>query len=347
MERNRGLDLLRLLAGMAVVMLHYNFGHTFKMMDEIPFANRMLLYGMETLCVPAVNIFMLISGYFLYRSEKRSIGKIINLLILVVVAKEVFYLGPVLLGRHPFEWNLFLENLVPRFYFIILYIAVYLISPYINILLKKITTKSAQRLILLLLIILSVEPWLVDVFERLTGRTWLGLGMISFYGGGGGQTLVQFVLMYIIGASIYKFKEADCHHNVKWGGVYIVASLLIFMSYTVLSPWVSSPYYSPFVILQSVALFYMFLKINCAKVFSKLSKAALTCYIIHWPLLNFLNIEYYTKQPTYILAIQIFVSLVAIYLFSFAFMIIYDFVFKKPQGSLNRITVDYFLDSIK
>lgn len=177
MERNRGLDLLRLLAGMAVVMLHYNYGYAFQMMDNMPTANKMLLYGMEALCVPAVNVFMLISGFFLFNTAKRSLGKVLNLFIMIVFFRELFYLGPVALGRHPFEWNLFLRYLIPNLYFVVLYSVVYIVSPYLNMVIRRLSAKGVINLLLILFILLSVEPWLVDVLERYTHQTFFRFGV--------------------------------------------------------------------------------------------------------------------------------------------------------------------------
>lgn len=342
MARNRGLDLLRLFAGMAVVMLHYNYGYAFPIMDSVSTPNKLLLYGMEALCVPAVNVFLLISGFFLIQSEKRSLGKVINLFVLVVSFRELFYLGPVVLGRHSFEWGLFLTALVPRMYFIVLYSVVYLVSPYINLVIKQLSNKGILRLLLILFLLLSVEPWLVDILEKTTKTTWRGLSMIAFSGADGGQTLVHFMFMYIIGACLNKFEISDYKVKIKWWWVYVATTIIILFSY--ITKWFGSPYYSPFVVLQSVSLFCLFRYVNCAAVFSRLSQAALTCYIIHIQFLNYIKIDYFIHQPTYILALHIVVSLMVIYLLAFVFMIVYDFVFNKPQEKLNKIVLDYKFD---
>ena len=344
MERNRGLDLLRLLAGMAVVMLHYNYGYVFQLMDNIPTANRMLLYGMEALCVPAVNVFMLISGFFLFRTDKRSLGKVLNLFIMIIIFRELFYIGPVALGRHPFEWDLFLRNLVPNLYFIVLYSVVYLVSPYLNMVIRRLSSKGVLRLLLILFILLSLEPWQVDVLEKNAHDSFRGMNMVSFSGADGGQSLVHFAFMYIIGASLCRLEQLGHKMNIKWGGVYLATTIIIFLTYTILSPWMGQPYYSPFVVIQAVALFSLFRKVDRKPFMSRLSKAALTCYIIHIPFLHFLRIDFFIQQPVYVLAIQIIASLIGIYLLAFVFMTTYDFIFKRPQEKLNQLKINYFID---
>lgn len=232
MERNRGLDLLRLLAGMSVVMLHYNYAYAFHHIDTIPEANRLLLCLMEALSMPAVNIFLLISGFFLYKSDRRSLGKAINLLLIVVFFSELFYLGFVALGKVTFETSKFLEHIVPNSYFITLYCAVYLLSPYVNILIRNLTIKSLSRFLLLLTVIISVEPWLVDELELLTGDTWNGVSTVSHWGGQSGHTLVFFIYMYILGASLNRlFNDNRCNQWLMGGGISQFNSSRLFVFY--------------------------------------------------------------------------------------------------------------------
>ena len=342
-ERNSGLDLLRLLAGIAVIMLHYNYGYAFSVIDNLPASNRVILYALETLCVPAVNVFILISGYFLFRTDKRSIGKVLNLLILVIFIREFYYLGMVSLGKLPFQWGKFFQYLIPRCYFVILYGALYLLSPYINIIIRSLSGNSLKYLLLLICVILSIEPWFVDIMQKATTYDWRGISMISFNGGDGGQTLIHFTFMYILGACINKLGEEVNHYVCLEGGVFIVSSIVVFLGITKFSLWFEVSYYNPFVVLQSLSLFSLFQNVKCHKIISIFSKAALVCYVIHPYLLQFLNIKIYANQPFYILITHIVVSLIGIYMVSFVFMIVYDFVFKKPIGYLNNIKTNYFL----
>lgn len=341
MERNQGLDLLRLLAGLAVVMLHYNYGIAFKIIDGVPYVNRMILYAMEALSIPAVNIFLLISGFFLYRSEKRCLGKILNLFIFAVFVNETLYFIENI-GRYPITVKNVVQGLIPRYYFIILYSVVYLLSPYINLFLRQLTTKATKTLVLILLILLSIEPWVIDLFDLMTNLNFRGMSMISFEGGSGGQNLVHFMLMYVLGASLNKLPLPNIR-TALWG--YLVSTLIIFISY-ILRPWGTLvTYYSPYVIAQSVCLIILFMNIKSHTIYlnhiSKLSTAAFACYIIHGQLLYHIRIDYFVLQSWYLLLLHIILSLVCIYLFSFIFKTLYDFLFRKPKSIINRINFDY------
>lgn len=61
--------------------------------------------------------------------------KVVELIIQVIVFREAFYVMSTLLNKEPLSLKEFLINLLPVNYFVILYGVLYIISPYINILL--------------------------------------------------------------------------------------------------------------------------------------------------------------------------------------------------------------------
>lgn len=341
MNRTRGLDLLRLYAGMAVIMLHYNYGFAFPNIENVSVFNYHILYFLEALCIPAVNVFLLISGFFLYKRDDRSLGKVINLFLMVVFARVFFYLVTVINGETQFDMKLLINSLIPNAYFVVLYVVVYLLSPYYNIVIKHLSSKGVSFLVILLLLLLSVEPFFLDVLEKTTGNIWHGMSFVSYYGGGGGQTLVHFSVMYIIGASINRISLSD--KNVIKTGVscFVVSTLAIYVSYSFLNSYIPVPYYSPFVIIQSVSLFYIFKDINCKKIVSDLSKAALMCYLIQFPLLSYFKVEFAVIKPSYFLIGHIIFTLSVIYFASFLFMKVYDLLFMKITNYLNKYKINY------
>ena len=337
MERYRGLDLLRLLAGMMVVMLHYNYGWAFKEINEIPEINRWLLYLMETISIPAVNIFMIISGFFLYRVDRRNIGKILSLFIFAICFKEFFYFTFHIL-KPPITIHGIINSLIPRYYFIVLYSVVYFLSPCVNICIRCLSEKGISCLFVLLFLLLSLEPWLIDIMTTTTTNDWRGMSTISFNGGDGGQTLVNFFLLYIIGAMINRIKLPD-YQLIKWGGLYVVSSVVIFITYLLNQKELVS-YYNPFVIIQTICLFHFFKNVGCWPVFSKLSKAAFTCYIIHWNFLSLLKIKSFLYGPWYVLLLHIIASLTIIYLLSYIVMVVWNKLFSKVNIKLKELEIN-------
>ena len=74
-ERQSNIELLRILAIMGVIVLHYNNpligrGITYAKEGSVNFY---ILYFLESLFACGVDLFMLISGYFMCESKKKSV----------------------------------------------------------------------------------------------------------------------------------------------------------------------------------------------------------------------------------------------------------------------------------
>lgn len=64
-------EILRILAIMGVIILHYNailLDYVFE--NSI---NKEMIYFTESMCICSVNIFILISGYFMCQSKKQTL----------------------------------------------------------------------------------------------------------------------------------------------------------------------------------------------------------------------------------------------------------------------------------
>lgn len=92
--RESGIELLRIFAMLGIILLHYNspiMGKAFDFVDPNS-SNEYLLYFMESLGICGVNLFILISGYFLCATQKRSFSKLFELFLQVVLFKAAFIL---------------------------------------------------------------------------------------------------------------------------------------------------------------------------------------------------------------------------------------------------------------
>ena len=62
-ERNSSIELLRIFAGMAVIILHFNYGSILAI-DQTTGLTHYILLVFEAICICAVNVFIFISGFF-------------------------------------------------------------------------------------------------------------------------------------------------------------------------------------------------------------------------------------------------------------------------------------------
>lgn len=201
-NRKSNIDLLRVFAMCGVIILHYNnptIGGALKYAEHSSFNYYMLLF-LESLNICAVNIFILISGYFMCTNQKRTLFKPFQLLIQVILFSSIIYLVRVMMGLETFDVVRLLSKMIPSNYYVILYSVLYLISPYVNIILNMLTRKKLNEMLVIFITIFSIYPTFIDFIQELSGKEWVGLSSISAYGSQWGYSIINFILLYILGA---------------------------------------------------------------------------------------------------------------------------------------------------
>ena len=81
-------------------------------------------------------------------------------------------------------------------------ITLYLLSPFINQLIKSFDKKTFKLFLLLVLFLFSVWAYGVDALSSFLGDKILRMNTITQLGSINGYTIIQFILMYLIGAFI-------------------------------------------------------------------------------------------------------------------------------------------------
>lgn len=70
-KRNIGVDLLKIILALMVITIHFNARATGNVYNSVNFFPlKFLVYGIHALCLPAVNCYILITGYFSYSNNK-------------------------------------------------------------------------------------------------------------------------------------------------------------------------------------------------------------------------------------------------------------------------------------
>ncbi len=297
-KRRSGIELLRILSALFVVMLHYNDGRAFAYVTKGSLSQYALL-GVESIGICAVNLFVLISGYFLSGSQKRSVLKPFELLVQVMAFSEARYILMVLQSEATLNIKDIVYNALPNSYFVILYAVVYLISPYMNVVFKNLSQKKWNQFVGLLLLLFSVWPVIVDLSEEVLGREWFGFSTIAAWGSQQGFNVVHFSLMYILGGYL-RYHGIPEKYNKKrllipaWlltvAGIFLWALITENMTRMELrSAWV---YHNPLVILSAVLLFCIFAKLDfSSKLINRLAGAAFTNFLLHSEILGIFAIE--------------------------------------------------------
>ncbi len=347
-ERNSSIELLRILAIMGVIVLHYNnqaMGGGLMYVEQKSL-NHFALLALEAMFICAVNVFVLITGYFMVTSQKRNIVKPFGLLLQVVVFRILTLMANYVMNNQLSVKGL-IGCLLPVNYFVILYCTLYFVSPYLNIILKKLSSAQLKCMMICLILLFSVWPTLVDVLQFTTKNEYMGLSTIGMYGSQYGYTIIHFVLMYLIGGSI-RICETD-GKKIR-GRIYkliviwlcVVAFIVLWSLYDANSSW---EYCNPLVIIESVVVFLLFKNLNFkSRIVNSLSKATFTVFLVHTNFFRWLYIDKYVNMSLITMLLHIMISCISIFVICYFIWLIYDLVTRPLFKLLNKIFKPYCID---
>lgn len=345
-KRTSGIELLRILASIGVVILHFNnwsIGGGFKYVLEGGI-NQKYLYLSESFTIAGVDLFIMISGYYLSQTQKRDLFKVVDLLFQVYYVKalllifEILFQGASFSSKDIFYWFL------PNNYYVVLYCVLFIISPYINLVLQNLGKRQYRRFLLILLIIFSCWSFGVDLFEAFVGKSINGLSPVGMYGSQYGYSIVNFILCYIVGAYLSKWNLAALFSKRKlalsmFGCIGIIWVLSLFEhgcnnSGGRINAW---NYNNPVVIVLSASLILFFVQLRIKSVvINELAGAGFICFLINSRLLSHCPIEKIVGKSLFSMAIcQIGIGLFVI---SYLLYKVYSFSIKRILLFIKPLT---------
>ncbi|MCR5215264.1 MAG: acyltransferase [Eubacterium sp.] len=375
-ERQSNIELLRIITALGVIILHYNnpnIGGGFRNVSGN--ANMLIMAFFQAVFVCAVNLFILISGYFMRHSKKRDLLKPVELLSQLLIFEILFILIKELPSGKAISGETILGYFRPSYWFVFVYVALYLISPYINIMWDVLKEKDTKVLLIVMLGCFSIYPIIIDMASYISTLEMSGMGTVGLDGSQAGYTIVNFVIMYLIGLYIRDKDEererglnsnsenfdkensdveksnggkSDCSDKHKstifpWLIINILLILIwsildqtVFNRHTGLIPaWA---YMNPLVITEAILFFLLFrrMKIKNNKVINELAAASFPSYLIHINLLGYFNIEKFVQGNPGILFLHIIGCAVIIYLISFILLKIYQLITKPLFKAIDN-----------
>lgn len=355
-KRNEGIELLRIISMIMILILHY-LGHG-GVLDNLSLNNfnYYIVWILEGICFVAVNVYVLITGYFMYTSNFK-LKKLIILWLQILFYSASIYLILYLLGFVSINFTNLLKVFTPitstMYWFATVYMCLYILSIFLNKFLKNLNKKEHITLIIILAIMFSIIPT-VNIYGA-----WLNFG--SGYG------IAWFIVLYIVAAFIRKYYNRK-HISKRLVINYIIFTLLtpiskfilVWLQRTILSNFISTEtikileskiysYNAIFVFLSSICIFLIFLNHKpkfIKKFILRISPLTFAVYLIHdneflrgilWSYINPIhNIKYiYIHLPLTVILI-FFVCIIIDY--------IRNLVFNKL---INQNKLEYFCDYIE
>lgn len=187
-KRIVSIELLRIVSMMMVVMLHYlGKSELLAPVTESMDVNGYVAWGMETLSIVAVNVYMLISGYFLVESgfkPHRAVELVCQVLFYTILVPVVLMaLGIIQLSD--WEINRILENFLPiqmeQYWFISAYMIMYLMSPILSTAAKTLSKEQLRNTIIGLLLFFSVSKSILPVQLALDQEGYDGIWFMCVF----------------------------------------------------------------------------------------------------------------------------------------------------------------------
>lgn len=174
--RESGIELLRIFAATSIV-----YGHFLNNADYSLGGVKSVIYWFIRIPgISGVDLFMLIMGYFMCSSSKRTLGKPLSLIFQMMFYSVCLYLGFTALGWSEFSVAKLAHKFIVCSWFVTLYIVIYFISPYINIVLSKLSFREWKWFLFFYLFFFSIWPMVLGVLEHfgcyLEGWSTIGRG---------------------------------------------------------------------------------------------------------------------------------------------------------------------------
>lgn len=270
-------------------------------------------------------------------NNQRTMIKPLKLIIQVILFKESFYLLKVILKINSFSVKKLISNAVPANYFVILYITLYFVSPFINLLIERVNEKKCfEKFLISMLILFSVWPTIVDVLQEVIKKEIRGLSTIGAYGSQWGYSIINFSLMYIIGAWIRNKKDTE--GKKKCCMLSIVGAVCVLVVWACIndrigygverSAW---EYCNPVVVFIAVEVFLLFKQIEItnnllSRIINHLAKGSFTVFLLHSYFLSYIDIPQFVTENGLIMVLHLIISVITIYLICWCVSEVYEHI---------------------
>ena len=287
--RMANYELLRIVAMFMVVCLHYLSNADVLTRTGAPAGTVQVLANLfEALCIASVNVYVLITGYFLSKSGFRF-GRILSLMLEILFYTLLIPLVLSLIGIPLYAgnawqlWFYIFPVSMESYWFITAYVILYLLSQLLNAGIEKLSGRQLKLVIIGLLFFYCFMPSVSPV--RLTFDRF-------------GYDFGWFIVLYLIAGYIRKYGMTRIDSLRKGAilfagsaaGIWAISLILHYIAYNYrsLQYYADVPFHYNFILCltSAIGLFFMFRNIRiregvAAKLIRYAAPLTLGVYIIH------------------------------------------------------------------
>lgn len=273
-KKQTGIELLRVLAMLCIIMFHYTDHGTIDM-TKVPLSFNWMVLALFRMGGGIGNcIFVLITGYLLY-NKSFTLKRIIKLWMEVwcysVGIGTICYLT----GITSFSIKGLIKMVMPvtfnQYWYMSTYVILYFLMPFINTLIIYLNKKQHIYLICVSMFFFSFMP-------TFTKQIWIS----------GANNLLIFIVLYLTGAYIEKYGIKGFSQTIN---IFIVffSGVLIWISEIVLKKMGANPFYFSWgmnkfpIIFMAIFLFFIFVYWNpkLPNIVLSMASSVFGVYLLH------------------------------------------------------------------
>lgn len=278
--RQSNFELLRIIAMLTIIANHFAVHSDFSIDTFSISINSVWIHELTILGNAGVNIFVLISGFFLIDSSSLKVDKVLKQWLQIFTYSILLYIGYCLASLESFSKGSLVEHLMPisssQWWFASAYFILYMLSPYLAMMLKSLNKEHYHNLIITMTVMWCVFP------------TFLGISLQA-------NALLWFINVFAIAGYIKLYDPLSDWSSQKvfiTTGAIIALSLLLVIAFDVVGTKISwfgshSTYLFGLQMLPTLVIacltFISFKRINIkfSKVINTISSTTFGIYLLH------------------------------------------------------------------
>ncbi len=175
-QRQSNIELLRIVAMIIIVAHHFALHGQFVFPSNSISVNRLWILFILIGGKIGTDVFVLISGYFLVTSKSANTGKVIKLWLQLFFYSAVIFAVSAAFGTVPFRISELIKHIAPvtfsQWWFASTYFVLYILSPYINMLLRTLDNRQYIGFLTLLLFCWCIIPTFTGQAFQSNGLLW-------------------------------------------------------------------------------------------------------------------------------------------------------------------------------
>lgn len=365
--RQSNFELMRIISMFMIVVYHF-------LMDGNLLKNsvgnlHIVLEWLSFLIVVHVNSFVLLTGYFQY-DRKFKKEKLFHLLNLSWFYRVMWVILFIIVGVPEISQLTIFQELSPidlnwNHWFIVTYILLYVLSPFLNFMIQKMDQRQHRKLLIVLFFLFCFIPFL-------TARS-------NFYNDG---TLAHFIFLYFLGSYFHKYPLRENWHfknySVNKIRIILISVMLLCTAFNYTNTlfmtnmafnqneilhWIGSTiagyrfmYWNPLIIIQSVCYFLFFETLHVKnRGINFVSSYVLDVYLIHTPqlikkyLYKWLHIDIGINLVSWSMLVKVLMFSLGIFIIGISFGFIreklFEFVRKRKLSQKISGKVHHYIEN--